>query len=726
MTPLSIAYVAIAAICVVVGLQHLLMALRVEDRKLQILFTIAAFAVAGDALFERRVFGSATAEDFLAWMPWTALCIATTIVALSWYIALRTGPARRWMLWVVTGLALLTVVLDFTVGISYRGPVTLGTSILPWGEQVSYVSGATNPLRIVGDLVLFGFLLILFDSTVRMIRRGESRQARLLGISLVVYALGLLTIIPADVGWFHLPSPHTFAFLLIVAAMSWDLSEDLIRASVLSREVLANERRWRQLLDSIQLLVVEIDEEGRITFMNPFAVHVSGHPAGEMVGRSYLEFVNPEEHDEIKSAVDQGLGGNPASDNERSLITRDGQKRVIRWRSVVLRGADGEPEGLLSVGADVTERRDSEAQLERVAGELERAVAELEDFKVRLQEENVYLREEIRIEHGFADIVGGSDPLLYVLHKVRQVASGDTSVLILGETGVGKELIARTIHDESPRSSGPFVVVNCAALPPNLIESELFGHERGAFTGAERQRRGRFELAHGGTLFLDEVGELPLDMQPKLLRVLQEGETERVGGTETIAVDVRVIAATNRDLNVDMEAGRFREDLFYRIAVYPITVPPLCDRREDIPLLVQHFVQHFAKRLGVRIDEVPAEVMRLLQAYHWPGNVRELQNVIERAVLTSTDRVMRLAEPLKTVADAKAPTHENELEVPGLTLDEVERRYIVRVLQTTEGQVSGAGGAAEILGLHANTLRYRMKKLGITVGRKTGTISSDS
>jgi PAS domain S-box-containing protein len=726
MTPLSIAYIVTAAICVVVGLQHLFMALRVEDRKLQILFAIAAFAVAGDALFERRAFGSATAEDFLAWMPWTALCIATAIVALSWYIAHRTGAARRWMLWAVTALALLTVVLDFSVGIAYRGPVTLVTSILPWGEKVSFVSGATNPLRIVGDLVLVGFLLILLDSTVRMIRRGEGRQARLLGISLVVYAFGLLTIIPADMGWFHLPSFHTFAFLLIVAAMSWDLSEDLIRASQHSREVLANERRWRQLLDSIQLLVVEIDEEGRITFMNPFAVQVSGHPAAEMVGRSYLEFVKPEEHDEIKSAVDQGLGGNPVSDNERTLITRDGQKRVIRWRSVVLRGADGEPEGLLSVGADVTERRDSEAQLERLAGELERAVAELEDYKVRLEEENIYLRETIRTEHGFKDIVGGSDPLLYVLHKVRQVASGDTSVLILGETGVGKELIARTIHDESPRSSGPFVVVNCAALPPNLIESELFGHERGAFTGAERQRRGRFELAHGGTIFLDEIGELSLEMQPKLLRVLQEGQLERVGGTETVAVDVRVVAATNRNLSMDMEAGRFREDLFYRIAVYPITVPPLGARREDIPLLVEHFVQHFAQRRGLRIDEIPAEVMRHLRAYDWPGNVRELQNVIERAVLTTKDRVLRLAEPLKSNAVVNAPTHENGLETPSLTLDEVERRYIVRVLEAVEGQVSGAGGAAEILGLHANTLRYRMKKLGITVGRKTGSVSIDS
>ena len=727
MTPLSIAYVATAAICVVVGLQHLVTALRVEDRKLQLLFAIAAFGVAGDAVFERRNYGAATAEEFLAGMPWTALFIVTTIVALSWYIALRTGAARRWLLWGVSALGVLTVVLDFIVGIAYRGSVALGVVTLPWGEKVSYVSGATNPLRLVGDLVLLGFLLILLDSTVRMTRRGEGRQARLLGISLVIYALGLLTIIPADIGWFHLPSPHTFAFLLIVAAMSWDLSEDLIRASQLSREVVAGERRWRQLLDSIQLLVVTLDREGKIISMNPYAEKVSGHSAREMVGRHYLEFVHEDERDDVRSAVDHGIEeGNPESENERLLVTPDGDRKIIRWRSVVLRDAAGDVEGLLSVGADVTSRRESEAELQTSAAELERAVAELEDLRGRLEEENVYLREEIRQEHGFQDIVGGSDPLLYVLHKVRQVAPGDTSVLILGETGVGKELIARTIHDESPRSSGPFVVVNCAALPPNLIESELFGHERGAFTGAERQRRGRFELAHGGTLFLDEVGELPFEMQPKLLRVLQEGQLERVGGTETVAVDVRVIAATNRDLNMDREAGRFREDLFYRIAVYPITVPPLGARREDIPLLVEHFVQHFAQRRGLRIDEIPAEVMRSLRAYDWPGNVRELQNVIERAVLTSQGRVLRLAEPLQSAANAMAANRENGSDAPDLTLDEVERRYIVRVLEATEGQISGAGGAAEVLGLHANTLRYRLKKLGITVVRKTGAITVDS
>jgi PAS domain S-box-containing protein len=702
------------------------MALRVEDRKPHLLFAVAALAVAADAVFERRLRTSSDATEYLAGMPWTALFIATAIVALSWYIALRTGVARKGLLWGLTAFALLTVVLDFAVGIAYTGPVEFGTTVLPWEETVAHVSGTTNPLRVIGDFVLLGFLFILIDSTVRMARRGERRQARVLGGSLVVYAVGLLTIIPSDLGWFHIPTPHTFAFLVIVAAMSWDLSEDLIRASRLSREVIANERRWRQLIDSIQLLVIGLDRDGRITAMNPFAEEISGYSATEMLGRNYLEFVAEDEREDIKAAIDRGLRGDPRSENERILTTRDGEKKIVRWRSVVLRNLDGEPEGLLSVGADVTEGRESEARLQRTTGELERTVAELEDLRRRLEEENVYLREEILQEHGFKDIVGSSDPLLYVLHKVRQVAAGETSVLILGETGVGKELIARTIHKESPRSSDPFVVVNCAALPPSLIESELFGHEKGAFTGADRQRRGRFELAHRGTIFLDEVGELPLEMQPKLLRVLQEGEIERVGGSQTIPVDVRVIAATNRNLKADIGAGRFREDLFYRISVYPITVPPLRDRREDIPSLVRHFTRHFARRRGRDISEIPAEVMRRLDSYQWPGNVRELQNVIERAVLTSTGGVLKLAGPL--LNDSGKPTSPDAPEMgEGLmTLDDLERRHIERVLASTRGKISGPGGAAEVLGLHANTLRYRMKKLGITVGRLTGSASTDS
>jgi chemotaxis protein methyltransferase CheR len=262
--------------------------------------------------------------------------------------------------------------------------------------------------------------------------------------------------------------------------------------------------------------------------------------------------------------------------------------------------------------------------------------------------------------------------------------------------------------------------VNCAALPPDLVESELFGHERGAFTGAERRREGRFELADGGTLLLDEVGDLPAEVQPKLLRVLQDGAFERVGGTSTLQVDVRVVAATNRDLRQDVEEGRFREDLYYRLEVYPITIPPLRDRREDIPLLVEHFAKQIAGRRGVRIDEVPAELMRRLEAYDWPGNVRELQNVAERAVLVSTGGVLRLAEPLTETPSELAtfPRTPGAMR-PRPTLDELERDYISEVLEDCGGRIAGAGGAAEVLGLHPNTLRSRMKKLGVAASRTT-------
>ncbi len=347
MTPLSIAYVATAAICVVVGLQHLVTALRVEDRRLQLLFAIAAFGVAGDAVFERSNYAAATAEEFLGGMPWTALCIVTTIVALSWYIALRTGATRRWLLWGVSALGVLTVVLDFIVGISYRGSVALGVVTLPWGEKASYVSGATNPLRIVGDLVLFGFLLILLDSTVRMARRGEARQARLLGISLVIYALGLLTIIPADIGWFHLPSPHTFAFLLIVAAMSWDLSEDLIRAARMSREVAAGERRWRQLLGDVQLLAVRIDRDGQVVDVNPHFTEITGYTSEDAAGRAYWDFVAPEQREERRGAFARAMEGDPTREVKVTTTGKDGQPKRIKWRNVLLRDANGEIEGML-------------------------------------------------------------------------------------------------------------------------------------------------------------------------------------------------------------------------------------------------------------------------------------------------------------------------------------------------------------------------------------------
>jgi formate hydrogenlyase transcriptional activator len=289
------------------------------------------------------------------------------------------------------------------------------------------------------------------------------------------------------------------------------------------------------------------------------------------------------------------------------------------------------------------------------------------------------------------------------------VAPTDATVLLQGETGTGKELLARALHQLSDRRDRPFVAVNCAAIPAGLLESELFGHERGAFTGALAQRVGRFELAHQGTLFLDEIGELPLDLQPKLLRVLQEHEFERVGGTRTRHADVRLVVATNRELAQMVDAGQFRADLYYRLNVFPITIPPLRQRPEDIPLLVRHFVRHYARRLRKRIDTIPAEALAALTRYEWPGNVRELQNVIERAVILSPGPVLQLAWGARLQSQPAAG-----LPARVRTLQEVEREHILRVLQDTNRVVGGPNGAAARLGLRRTTLLYRMEKLGIS------------
>ena len=307
-------------------------------------------------------------------------------------------------------------------------------------------------------------------------------------------------------------------------------------------------------------------------------------------------------------------------------------------------------------------------------------------------------------------IVGDSDALRYVMYRVDQVARTEATVLLCGETGTGKELLARAIHRAGRRRDRPFVVVNCAALPASLIESELFGHERGAFTGAHASQIGRFELAHRGTVFLDEIGALPLELQPRLLRVIQEGQLERVGNPRTLDVDVRVVAATNRDLADEVRHGRFRRDLYYRLNVFPITVPALRERRSDIPMLVRHLVDRFAEALGKRIDTVPAEVMRVLETYDWPGNVRELENVIQRAIILSTG-------PALSIGEAWVPSLEPVPVGKNVTLVEVERRHIDNVLQTTQWRIEGPGGAAHILGMKPSTLRSRMAKLGIVRGR---------
>ncbi len=351
---------------------------------------------------------------------------------------------------------------------------------------------------------------------------------------------------------------------------------------------------------------------------------------------------------------------------------------------------------------EVTEAKEHAEQERMVA---EAALTEIRNLRKQLEAERAYLQDEIRLDNNHESIIGHSDVLNSVLVKVQQIAKGDTTVLVLGETGTGKELVARAVHAMSLRKDRPLVKMNCAALPSNLIESELFGHEKGAFTGADCKRLGRFEIAHRSTLFLDEIGELPLELQPKLLRVIQEGEFERLGSSQTLKVDVRLIAATNRDLAQEVSNERFRSDLWYRLNVFPITMPPLRDRAEDIPELVEFYVKKICKRMGKNIEVIPTHVMESLQNYQWPGNVRELENVLERGVINSSGPKLRLMDEIKSLPKSPTLTYQK--------MESVERDHILKVLQQTHWQVSGVNGASEILGLHRSTLRARMRKLGI-------------
>jgi chemotaxis protein methyltransferase CheR len=377
----------------------------------------------------------------------------------------------------------------------------------------------------------------------------------------------------------------------------------------------------------------------------------------------------------------------------------------VRWLSARAQtffegeGVARHPVRTIGAELDITERKQSEEALQK-------ALEEVSQLKNQLQEENIYLQEEIKLVHNFDEIVGQSDAIKYVLYKIEQVAPTDSTVLIMGETGTGKELVARAIHSTGSRKDRALVKVDCAALSATLIESELFGHEKGAFTGALARKIGRFELATGATIFLDEIGELPLELQVKLLRVIQEGEFERLGSSKTIKADVRIITATNRNLAVEVQKGRFREDLWYRLNVFPITVPPLKQRREDIPRLIEHFVTRFSKKLGKEITSVAPTTLATLHDYSWPGNVRELANVIERAVINTQGAVLRIVDHFEE-------SYPEEPSMYRKTLEQMQREYIVDVLGDTDWRIEGPNGAAQVLGLNPSTLRTRMAKLGI-------------
>jgi len=437
-------------------------------------------------------------------------------------------------------------------------------------------------------------------------------------------------------------------------------------------------------------------------FGENFAYPLAGTPCAHVLGGEVccyperITFLFPEDKDLVTLGAESYLGV-PLHDALGNIL---GHLAVMDNKPMPARPRD------VPILKTFAARAGAELERKRAEEALREALYEVEQLKNRLQAENVYLQEEIRTQHNFEQIAGAGAAIQKVFRNVEKVAPTDTTVLITGETGTGKELVARAIHSLSNRKERPLITVNCAALPSGLIESELFGHEKGAFTGATSRKKGRFELADGGTIFLDEIGELPLETQTKLLRVLQEQEFERVGGVQTIKVDVRVIAATNQRLEEAVKLGAFRADLFYRLNIFPIHLPSLHERRDDIPILTNHFVNKFSRRMGKKIDQVSSEALEKLSRYDWPGNVRELANVIERAVILCDGGVLK-PEHLSIASAQVTP----EDKIP--TLEAAERMHILEALKKTKGVVGGANGAAKLLGLNRTTLLARMKRLGI-------------
>jgi PAS domain S-box-containing protein len=484
---------------------------------------------------------------------------------------------------------------------------------------------------------------------------------------------------------------HTISHIKIVG----NILANVLQRKIILEEI-AIEKYWAEsILQDMPQLAYVFDKEGKMKRWNRNVEDILGFTAEELKDKYVGDFIADYDRDKVVIETQKIFEDGQERMINEDLVTKSGE--ILHYYGSGKRiGIDGEFY-LIGMTIDMTEmkkaRRKIEFQLE-----------EINKLKEQLQIENVILRQEIQSSHTFDEIIGESNILKHILYRVEQVAPMDTTVLLEGETGTGKELFARAIHQRSKRSEKPLVTVNCASLPANLIESELFGHEKGAFTGALQKQIGRFELADGGTIFLDEVGEIPIELQAKLLRVLQEGEFERIGNPKTIKTDTRVIAATNRDLEQEISRGRFRKDLFYRLNVYPITIIPLRERTLDIPILVEHFVQYFNQKLGKNITRVPHKVMEQLKQYEWPGNIRELENIIERAMILSTSSTL-------SVEQLQTPDYVAEEKLHSLA--DHERDYIEKVLEKTYWRIDGPKGAARILEMHPETLRSRMRKIGI-------------
>ncbi len=501
---------------------------------------------------------------------------------------------------------------------------------------------------------------------------------------------------PDEYRWFHARGQALWDEKGEATRMSGSLT-DITERKMVEEALKESNERFQLSFKIANIAICLVSLEGRLIMVNNQMCKMFGYSKEELEAMSTNDLTHSEDLGVSSKFIQQATSG--SVDQQRFVkryIHKDGHIVWGEVSSTIVRDDAGNPQYFISYVQDISESKQSEI-------ELRGAFTEIEQLKKQLEAESSYLQDEIKLEHNFENIIGQSESLQYVLHRVEQVARMESPVLIMGETGTGKELMARALHKLSPHSKRALVKVNCAALPRELIESELFGREKGAFTGATTTQLGRFELAKGSTLFLDEIGELPLELQAKLLRVLESGEFERLGSSRTLHSDARIIAATNRVLEEEVRKGHFRDDLWYRLKVFPITVPPLRERPEDIPLLVKWFVDQLTRKMGKRVAEIPKRTMQMLQSYPWPGNVRELMHAVEVAMIIAQGKKLKFELP--QIADTALSDFKS--------FEEMERDYILRVLKAKNWKIGGDNSAASTLGMHVNTLRGRMKKLGI-------------
>jgi PAS domain S-box-containing protein len=601
-----------------------------------------------------------------------------------WFVILYTGYRKKMIAYIISALIVLYYVIMVFTKTDSQKPFWVYPVLLALVMNVVFgfyagISQIGNGEKKKGQWFIFAMSFFAFFCILTVINQvGNNYFGRIFGTKLF-FPINLFPL----------------SFMLI---MGIRLRENNFEKYRLEKKLRWRDTRWNSLVQNMQLIIVEFDREGKIKFVNPYSIKALGYNSEtDLLNKNWFETCLPKN----EAAIVRAIFENVMQDQKEipfyksRIISKDGKERIINWTNVLVYNEKEELTGTLSIGADITEQ--------------EKAFEQIEALKIELEKENLLPREEQfaeELEHG---IIGNCEAIVYAIQKAKQVATTDATVLLEGETGVGKELFADLLHKCSSRNNKNIIKINCAALPPELIESELFGHEKGAFTGALQSRKGKFELADGGTIFLDEIGELPLALQPKLLRVLQSGEFERIGAQQTIKVNVRIISATNRDLLKAVKEGHFREDLYYRLNVFPITIPALRKRKEDIPLLVRHFVKRFADEHNKQIENISkADLIRLTE-YQWPGNIRELINVIERSIISTQGNTLKLDWLNASPHALQPPTDISD----AVSIEEVERLHIVKILKDCRWKINGDDGAAAKLGLHPNTLRSRMKKLDI-------------